>query len=578
MEKQRETPTSESTQLADNFEKIASLATRLMGVAGQAAQTNPLIPKPDIDFLAKSLSGIFSEAADDPKAFLEKQASLWTNAYQSHSAKQDIADKRFASDGWTDNPYFTMLRNQYLAACDVARENLRDVESLNEQEQLRLDFLREQLLAFLSPSNFPSTNPDVIKRAIDTQGASMITGLETMIGDMEASGGRVSVSLADRTAFQVGENVAATPGDVVFENRMFQLIQYRPTTDKVHAIPLVIFPPWVNKFYILDLQEKNSFIRFAVAQGFTVFVVSWINPDASYADTSFDDYMIDGARAAINAAKVIAGSEFCNAVGYCMGGTLLSCTMAWMAKEGIDDINAATLFTTILDFTDPGELGALINANVIASLEDYVAKTGMVEAHYITQMFSFLRPSDLVYGPAVKHYLLGEKPPAFDLLYWNQDGPNLPGAMAMQFFKSMYVENQLAKGAFKLGGHALDLSDIETPLYAVATISDHIAPWKTSFRGVNLVKSEDAQFVLAGSGHIAGVINPATSKKYGHWLNPARPDDCDAWFDAAQVHEGSWWQNWAAWLAQRSGKKTSNTTPAHADYPAIEPAPGRYVL
>ncbi len=578
MEKPTEAPHENNAQSGDGFEKIASLATRLMGVAGQAAQTNPLIPKPDVDFLAKSLSGIFKEAAEDPKAFLEKQVSLWTSAYQTHSAKKTVADKRFASDGWTDNPYFTALRNQYLAACDVARANLSTVGGLNENEQLRLDFLREQMLAFLSPSNFPSTNPDVIKRAMDTQGTSMITGLEAMIGDMEASGGRVSVSLADRTAFQVGENVAVTPGNVVFENRMFQLIQYAPLTDKVHAIPLVIFPPWVNKFYILDLQEKNSFIRFAVAQGFTVFVVSWINPDASYADTSFDDYMIDGARAAIEAAKEITGSEFCNAVGYCMGGTLLSCTMAWMAKEGIDDINAATLFTTILDFTDPGDLGALINANVIASLEEYVAKTGMVEAHYITQMFSFLRPGDLVYGPAVKHYLLGEKPPAFDLLYWNQDGPNLPGKMAMQFFRSLYVENQLANGRFALGGHVLDLSDIETPLYAVATISDHIAPWKTAFRGINLVKSEDARFVLAGSGHIAGVINPATSKKYGHWLNSARPDDCDAWFEAAEKQEGSWWSNWAAWLAQRSGMKTSKLAPTHSFYPVIEPAPGRYVL
>jgi polyhydroxyalkanoate synthase subunit PhaC len=565
------------SQFSENFEKMASLASRLAAVTGQAAQKNPLIPKPDIEFLAKSLTGMFTSAAQDPKAFLEQQFGLWESAFKTHSAEKQTADKRFQSEGWTDNPYFTALRNQYLSLCDVARANLTAVDGLDEKEQLRLDFLREQLLAFLSPSNFPSTNPDVIKRAIDTQGASMTAGLETMIGDMEANGGRLAVSLADRTAFQVGENVAASPGQVVFENRMFQLIQYVPTTPKVHAIPLVIFPPWVNKFYILDLQEKNSFIRFAVAQGFTVFIVSWINPDASYAQTSFDDYMIEGARAAIDAAKDISGSEFCNAVGYCMGGTLLSCTMAWMAQKGIDDINAATLFTTILDFTDPGDLGALVNENAIASIKDYVSKTGIVEAHYIMQMFSFLRPGDLVYGPAVKHYLLGEKPPAFDLLYWNQDGPNLPGKMALQFFEGLYVENQLARGCFEVGEHVLDLGDIETPVYAVATVADHIAPWKTSFRGINMMKSKDMRFVLAGSGHIAGVINPATSQKYGHWLNPARPDDCDDWFETAEAKPGSWWSDWAEWLAQRSGKNTSNTAPAHPDYPAIEPAPGRYV-
>jgi polyhydroxyalkanoate synthase subunit PhaC len=564
------------SSLTDNFDKISTLATRLAALSAKAGQNNPLIPKPDLDFLAKSLSGLFNAAASDPQAFLQKQMDLWTSAYQKNSASPP-SDKRFASPAWDENPYFTALRTQYHTACDVARSNLSQVEGLDPKEQARLDFLREQWLAFLSPSNFPSTNPDVLKRAIDTEGASMITGLETMLSDMEVAGGRIAVSLADRDAFVVGENVAVTPGSVVFENRMFQLIQYQPTTDTVHAIPLVILPPWVNKFYILDLQAKNSFIQFALAQGFTVFIVSWINPDASYADTSFDDYVIDGARKAVEVAKTIAGSEFCNVVGYCMGGTLLSCTMAWMAKQGLDDINTATLLTTIVDFSDPGELGALINENAIASISDYVAKTGVVEAHYIMQMFSFLRPDDLVYGPAVKHYLLGEKPPAFDLLFWNQDGPNLPGRMGMQALKGLYAENLLAKGRFTVGGHTLDLTDIETPIYALATKNDHIAPWKTCFSGIAKMTAEDMRFVLAGSGHIAGVINPATSQKYGHWVNPDRPDDLDTWLKAAEQQPGSWWADWAAWLAKRSGKKSAAPGPSHPDYPAIEPAPGRYV-
>jgi polyhydroxyalkanoate synthase len=397
------------------------------------------------------------------------------------------------------------------------------------------------------------------------------------VRDLERGKGRLSISMTDYDAFQVGENIAVTPGKVIFQNRMMQLIQYTPTTEKVFRRPLLIMPPWINKFYIMDLKPQNSLVRWLVAEGHTVFMVSWVNPDESYKDVDFEDYMTEGPLAALDAIEQATGERDVNAIGYCIGGTLLASTLAYMAVKNDTRIKSATFFTAMTEFSEIGEMSVFIDEEQLELLKTHMAEKGYLEAHHMEQVFNMMRERDLIWSFVVNNYLLGRDPMAFDLLYWNSDATRMPAKMHQFYLRNMYLENRLAQpGGIEMKGVPIDLRKIKIPVYQVSTREDHIAPWKATYALSQMVAGP-YQFVLAGSGHIAGVINPPPSTKYGYWTNDNYPADRDAWLAAAAHHEGSWWPNWAEWAAKLSADKVPARTPGAGKLKAIEDAPGSYV-
>jgi polyhydroxyalkanoate synthase subunit PhaC len=382
------------------------------------------------------------------------------------------------------------------------------------------------------------------------------------------------VTLADKDAFTVGQNIATTPGQVVFRNRLFELIQYRPATDRVHETPLVIFPPWINKFYILDLKPQNSLIKWVVEQGYTVFVLSWVNPGVDMADVGLDDYVQDGYLAALAQVKSLCDVDQVNAVGWCIAGTTLSLTLGLLAQRGDRSVTSATFLTTLTDFSDQGEFSVFLDNDFVDGIAAECEASGILDKFYMARTFSFLRSNDLIYQPAIRSYMLGQTPPAFDLLYWNGDGTNLPGKMAVQYLRDLCQGNRLAQGGFTILGQTVRLSDVTLPLCAVACETDHIANWAQSWRGVQAMGSTDRTFILSESGHIAGVVNPPSKGKYGHWTNPDMADTPESWLAGATKSPGSWWPRWAEWLAARSGPMVAARVPVDS---GLGPAPGTYV-
>ncbi|MBB5720909.1 polyhydroxyalkanoate synthase [Loktanella ponticola] len=532
-----------------------------------------------------------SDMMSNPGKMIEQQVAFWGKSVKhfvesqhllvqgrlEHPVDQTGPDRRFAHELWDTNPYFNFIKQQYLMNADAIRETISTIETLDAGEKRRLEYFGEQIVDMFSPTNFLATNPEALSLAAETEGESLVAGLENLIRDFEANDGDLVVTLADKSAFEIGKNLATSPGEVVFRNHLFELIQYTPTTEKVHEIPLVIFPPWINKFYILDLKPANSLIKWAVEQGYTVFVVSWVNPDPSYRDTSMTDYIEDGYLTAIDQVKSICGVKKVNAIGYCIAGTTLSLTMAMMAQRGDTSINAATLFTTLTDFSDRGEVGVFLNDDFVDGIEAEVNQAGILDHYYMSRTFSFLRSNDLIYGPAIKSYMMGKAPPAFDLLYWNGDGTNLPAKMAVEYLRGLCQRDEFATKGFDVAGTTVHLSEVQVPICAIACETDHIAAWKSSFRGVQGMGSKDKTFILSESGHIAGIINPPSKKKYGHYTNPELGLTADDWLLDADKHDGSWWPTWDAWLAPRSGKKVDARTPGGPDHPSLAPAPGTYV-
>jgi polyhydroxyalkanoate synthase len=441
-----------------------------------------------------------------------------------------------------------------------------------------VEYFTKQIVDMLSPTNFLGTNPDALEKAIATDGESLVKGLENLISDIEANNGELLVTLADREAFEIGRNIATTPGSVVFRNRMLELIQYAPTTETVHATPLLIFPPWINKFYVMDLKPGNSLIKWIVDQGFTLFVVSWVNPDAGYAGVGMDDYIREGYLTAMAEVRRITGEKQINCVGYCIAGTTLGLTLAHLERAGDPSVKSATFFTTLADFSDPGEVGVFLNDDFVDGIQRQSESDGILSRFFMSRTFSFLRSNDLIYTPAIKSYMLGETPPAFDLLYWNGDGTNLPAKMAIEYLRGLCQQDGFAKGEFPVFGKPVSLEGVKVPLCAIACETDHIAHWKGSFNSVRQMGSDDKTFILSQSGHIAGIINPPSKGKYGHYTNDgpmAAPED---WLAGATFHQGSWWPRWGAWLAGRSGGQVKARIPGDSGAPVLCPAPGTYVL
>lgn len=582
----------EIEKLTSNIQKIEELSARLATALSNKKPLNAALQAPGGELYMKAASAYWSEMLANPTKILENQLELWGKSLQFYvDAQKMIAqgkfevsdeempkDRRFTNPMWKTNPYFNTIMRQYLTNADVIRNAVEEIETLEQTEKRRLRYFTDQIINMMAPTNFFGTNPDALERAVETEGESLVKGLENLISDLEANDGELLVKLADENAFEIGRNISTTPGKVVFRNRMFELIQFTPTTEKVHEVPLLIFPPWINKYYILDLKEKNSMIKWLVDQGYTVFIVSWINPDASYADTGMEDYIEDGFLAAIEQVKAISKQPRLNVVGYCIAGTTLHLTLALMKKRKDKSVKSATFFTTLTDFSDQGEFTPFLQDDFIDGIEDEVTEKGILYSRIMSRTFSFLRSNDLVYGPAIRSYMLGEAPPAFDLLYWNGDGANLPGKMVTEYLRKLCQQNEFAKNGAEFFGETLRLSDVDVPLMSITAETDHIAAWKDCYRGFQQTGSKNKTFIVSESGHIAGIVNPPSKGKYGHYTNSdvsLAPDD---WFAQADFHEGSWWPLWESWLKKRSGKMIPAPDFGDSEHPVICDAPGTYVL
>ncbi|SHE99355.1 polyhydroxyalkanoate synthase [Ruegeria intermedia] len=578
-------------RLQENMAKVEALSKRLVEVMAARKPHNPALDVPNQEVLAKAATAYWAEALQNPAKLLEQQIEYWGKSVLNFAAAQQALlggdedtetgaprDKRFANPLWDKNPYFRLVRQQYLTNAEAIAQAVESVEDLDEKDKRRLRFMAQQIVDMMSPTNFLPTNPDALQKAIETDGQSLIQGLENLVADLEANDGALVVKLADEKAFEVGGNLATTPGQVVYRNRMMELIQYAPATETVHEIPIVLFPPWINKFYILDLKPENSLIKWITEQGYTLFVVSWVNPDASYAETGMEDYVQDGYLTAIEEAKKICKVKQVNAVGYCIAGTTLGLTLSLLKQRGDKSVKSATFFTALTDFSDQGEFTPFLQEDFIEEIEEEVNRIGVLRSWIMARTMSFLRARDLVYAPAVRSYMMGETPPAFDLLYWNGDGANLPARMVVQYLRGLCQRNEFVTDGFELMGHKLHVRDVDVPLMAITCETDHIAAWKDCYRGVQQMGSRSKTFVVSESGHIAGIVNPPSKKKYGHYTNDDLKADADTWMKDATFHEGSWWPRWEAWLKKRSGKQVSARTPGDSDHPPLAPAPGTYVV
>jgi polyhydroxyalkanoate synthase len=516
--------------------------------------------------------------------FWQDYLTLWSNTARRMMGapaepviEEGRGDRRFKDDAWRENEVFDFIRQSYLLAARYFTSAVKSADGLDPKTAQKVDFYTRQFLDAMSPANFVLTNPEVLRRTAETGGANLLKGLSNLLADLERGKGRLRIRMTDDTKFRVGENIAVTPGKVIYENELMQLIQYNPTTETVLKRPLVIFPPWINKFYILDLRPKNSFIRWAVEQGHTVFVSSWVNPDARLAEKGFDDYMKEGVLAALEAIELATGERAVNAIGYCLGGTLLATTLAHMAAKRDSRIKSATYFVTLVDFEQPGELGVFIDEEQLKCLEEKMNRRGYLDGREMATTFNMLRANDLIWSFVVNNYLLGQDPFPFDLLYWNDDSTRMPARMHSFYLRRMYQQNDLVKpGAIELLGTKIDLRKIKVPTYMISTREDHIAPWKSTYRATQIY-SGPVRFVLAASGHIAGIVNPPDSGKYSHWVNESLPPDPDEWLAGATELAGSWWPDWQRWVASLDKTMVPARVPGEGKLPVIEDAPGRYV-
>jgi polyhydroxyalkanoate synthase len=482
-------------------------------------------------------------------------------------------DKRFAAPEWHGNPAYRTLKELYLLASEWLLRQTSEADDLDPVERQRLDFHLRQFVDAMSPTLQLASNPVFLRRAIETGGASLAEGVRNLLRDLKE--GRLS--MVDATAFAPGRNLAMAPGKVVLRNELIELIQYAPSTETVHQIPLMIVPPWINKYYIMDMQPKNSMVRFLVEQGFTVFMLSWRNPDASMDDTTIEDYMDLGLLAASDAVRAITGSPTVNVMGYCIGGTLLAMALAWLAARRDDRFNSATFMVSLQDFTKVGDTAVFLSEPTIDFIEQQMMERGYLDSREMSNMFNLLRSNDLIWSNVINNYLLGQKPPAFDLLYWNSDGTRMARAAHAWYLRNTYSENNLMHpGKVQLKGQALDLGRIRLDIYAVGAEKDHIVPWDAAWRITQLMDGR-IRFVLASSGHIAGMINPPGGKG-SYWTGEGKAETSEAWRKAAQRHDGSWWTDWSRWLGARAGEQVAPPSMGSASYPPLLDAPGSYVL
>jgi polyhydroxyalkanoate synthase len=585
-------PAADADKLQAAFKDIAERSQKLLADFAERYKTEgpqPLDPmkltQTFMDFTAKMLA--------DPNKLVQAQMALWQDylrLWQATAqrmlgqpatpiAEPAKGDKRFADPAWKDEVVFDYLKQSYLLTARWLQGTIKDVEGVDDKTAQKVDFYSRQFIDAMSPSNFALTNPTVVKATVESKGENLVKGLQNLLTDLERGKGKLAIRQTDMNAFKVGGNVATSKGKVVFQNELMQLIQYAPATDEVYKTPLLIVPPWINKFYILDLKPENSFIKWATEQGYTVFVISWVNPDEKLTKLEFGDYMHKGPLAALDAIEQATGEKKVSAIGYCIGGTLMATTLAYMAARKDDRIANITFFTAQVDFTEPGELGVFIDEEQLSNLEASMAKKGYLDGAEMATTFNMLRANDLIWSFVVNNYLMGKDPFPFDLLFWNADATRMPAAMHSYYLRNMYQKNLLVQpGGITIDNVPIDLTKIKTPVYLQAGKEDHIAPAKSVYKATQLF-SGPVRFMLAGSGHIAGVVNPPKAKKYQHWLNETKknPATLDEWRAGAKEFPGSWWHDWDKWLSAQSGPKVPARVPGEGGLKAIEDAPGSYV-
>jgi len=532
---------------------------------------------------------LFTSMSRNPEKLMQANLDLWKEGLELYQRNLETflgkdadpapnTDRRFRHEAWTQQPVFNSIRESYQMLSRHVQRLVDETEGLDDKTAARAEFFTRLILDAMSPTNFAGTNPEVIEKILETNGMNLVNGFNNLFKDMQAGDGQLRISMTDYEAFELGKNVATTPGKVVYENRMFQLIQYEPQTEEVLKVPLLIVPPWINKYYILDLQQKNSLIHWLVSQGHTVFVMSWVNPDESYAEVGFDNYVLEGVVEAIEQIGQATGEDKVNAIGYCIGGTLLATSLALMAGKGDNRVNSATFLTTMLDFSNPGELGVFIDDEQLDSLDEKIDQKGFLDGKEMATTFNLLRSNDLIWSFYINNYLLGNDPRPFDLLYWNSDSTRMPARMHKWYLRNLYLKNRLVKpGDIEIDGTAIDLSAIKTPAMFVSTEEDHIAPWQSTWSGA-LKFAGPVKFVLGGSGHIAGICNPPANNKYGYRISTRKlGKDALAWKDKTEKNEGSWWPAWDQWVGQYAGDKIPARQPGAGSLKIIEDAPGRYV-
>jgi len=578
--------------LSANLARAAVTAQGAIAEAALRQADRPAALTPDPFHVAPAMNEVMSRLAAQPDKLMRAQADLfgrymdlWQSAARRAAGEEPqpvvtpaSGDKRFNDPDWVTNPMFDMMKQSYLLSSNWLNSLVSGVEGVDPSTKRRVEFFTKMLTDAFSPSNFLISNPAALREAMQTNGESLVRGMENFAADLERGGGQLAISQTDLEKFKVGENVATAPGKVVYQNDILQLLQFEPTTEQVHEIPLLIFPPWINKFYIMDLRPENSMIRWLTGQGFTVFVDSWVNPDAKLAAKTFEDYMLEGVYDATQQVMTQAGVDRVNTVGYCIGGTLLSCALAHMAARGDKRINSTTFFAAQQDFAEAGDLLLFTNEEWLQSIEQQMDQTGgFLPSQSMADTFNALRGNDLIWSFFVSNYLMGKEPRPFDLLFWNADQTRMPKSLHMFYLRNFYKDNALTQGLLSLGGETLDLKKVKTPIYVQSSKDDHIAPFRSVYRGAKAFGGP-VTFTMAGSGHIAGVINHPDAKKYQHWTNEALPETVDAWISNATEHAGSWWPHWSTWLKARSGALVPARDPAKGPLKPLENAPGSYVL
>ena len=584
---------TDPVQLAQNlarvFEQLAQIA-RQIAERPELAKKQAETQVTPIDQVTKTLGAVAQAYMAEPQKLMEAQTQLWNSysqLWQNAWAKalgtptEPMAsparnDKRFKDKDWQENTVFDFLKQFYLISANWAQDFVKNADGLDEHTRQKAKFYVEQILNALSPSNFPVSNPEILRATLASNGANLIEGLKHLEQDMASPDGRLRIKQSDMTAFEIGKNIAMTPGKVVFRNDTFELIQYSPSVQRTYEIPLLIIPPWINKFYILDLNPKKSFVRWATEQGLTVFVVSWVNADEKQGRKSFSDYMREGFLEAVQAVQDATGAEKVNTIGYCIGGTLVAAALGYMAAKNDHRVNAATFFTTQVDFEKAGDLRVYVDEEQVKWIEERMEEKGYLAGSRMADAFNLLRSNDLIWSYVINNYMLGKEPMPFDLLYWNSDSTQMPAGVHSFYLRECYLANKLSQGKMILDGVHIDLKKVKVPVYNLAARDDHIAPLPSVFK-VGQYFGGETKLVVSGSGHIAGVVNPPEARKYKYWTNDASAEILENWLKTATEHEGSWWPDWAEWITTRSGAKVSAPVPGDGKLDVLENAPGSYV-
>ena len=584
---------ADAADIAETWKRIGERSQAIMRAF--ARRMGEGAPAADPLNIAGAFMDLTGRMMADPARLARAQADLWRGHARlwRHTAERmaggegeppppiarpERGDRRFRDPAWQENALFDHIKQSYLLTAEWLRKTVAETGGLDEQAARKAGFYTRQFVDAIAPTNFAATNPEVLRETLATGGENLVRGLDNLLRDLEAGDGALKIAMTDTGAFEVGRDIAATPGQVVFRNDMMELIQYDAATARARRRPLLIVPPWINKFYVLDLRPENSFVRWAVGQGYTVFMISWVNPDERLSGKTFDDYMLEGPIAALDAIERATGEREVAAASLCLGGTLLACALGWLAARGDDRIASATFMNSLADFSEPGDLGVFIDDEQIAALEQRMERAGgYLDASAMSTTFNMLRANDLIWSFVVHNYLMGKAPVPFDLLYWNADSTRMPARMHSFYLRNMYRENLLAvPGGITLAGEAIDLRKVTAPVYILASREDHIAPWKSCYASARLYGGP-ARFALAGSGHIAGITNSPQTARYPHMTNDALPADPDEWLAGARANEGSWWPDWDAWQAPLAGGEVPAREPGGGALEPLAPAPGTYV-